>query len=189
MKEIIQHISNNYDFYLDIAQKIAKSKETGQDLLHSIIIYISDRYNKEKFHHALDGGYLMYLIIAVMKVEYYSKSSYFWRDSRRESSTKLELFIEGEECENDLAIENFEYRNYIDAHLDVITKVIEEEFPGKEGMYKKILFKEYHYRQTPTSYMKMQKSTRIPSTTIFQCVTEVMEIVKEKLKNYNNERF
>jgi len=179
----IEYVGLNYDFFYDIARKIAKSKDKGEELLHFVIIYLHDRYNQDKLNEAIDEEYIKYYIINVMKVECYSKTSFFYRDYMKYfDKTCEEIKYEKSDC--DVAINEIHKKEYLLKLEHIVTGIVENEVKHKriewwEGEVYKLYFFDVN-----SSFKDLEKKTRIPQTTCFVATKKVEKIINEKLKRY-----
>jgi hypothetical protein len=160
--EIENYITKNYYELLEICNKITKRDTFAGDLLNDVILQLYDR--KEIKLSKLDDNSIKYYIIKCLTINWYSKTSPFYRKVRRESSLYNELF---------------EVTNLIDSE-DVfkehdILEIVETEFT-EIGWFHKIIFQKY---LTLGSLKKVSTDTRIPLTSIARYVKETKTTIKQ----------
>jgi hypothetical protein len=168
--EIERYITKNYYELLNICNKITKKNTLAGDLLNDVILQLYDR--KEIKLTNLDDNSIKYYIIKCLTVNWYSKSSPFYRKVRRESSLYNELF---------------EVANLIDDD-DIFTQhqimeIVETEFTEMDWFHK-IIFNKY---LTLGSLKKVSLDTRIPLTSIARYVKETKTTIRiNTFKRLNN---
>ena len=180
MKKVIDYIGVKYDFFKEIAVKIAKDEELGQELLHSCILYVSDKYSPIKFNKALEEGYIDYLFVNVMKTECWSKTSYFYREYLRYNDRNSELIYNNE---NDLdATFDMETHLYNEKVLKMIKTILSElETSKKIKWWEKEVFEMYYFAEERISYRKLKVETKICESSLFNAITKVYKKVSEEV--------
>lgn len=159
--EIEQYITKNYYELLNICNKITKNDTFAGDLLNDVILQLYDRDNIRL--NKLDDNSIKYYIIKCLTINWYSKTSPFYRKVRRESSLYNELF---------------DVPNLIDTD-DVfkehhILEIIETEFT-EMNWFHKIIFEKY---MILGSLKKVSTDTKIPLTSIARYVRETKQVIK-----------
>jgi len=168
--EIERYITKNYYELLDISNKITKRNTLAGDLLNDVILQLYDR--KEIKLNNLEDKSILYYIVKCLTINWYSKSSPFYRKVRRESSLYNELF---------------EVANLID-NEDIFTEhhmmeIMETEFTEMDWFHK-IIFNKY---LTLGSLKKVSVDTRIPLTSIARYVKETKTTIRQNtFKKLNN---
>lgn len=168
--EINNYIAKNYYELLEICNKITKKNTLAGDLLNDVILQLYDR--KEIKLNNLEDNSIKYYIIKCLTINWYSKSSPFYRKVRRESALYNELF---------------EVANLID-NEDIFTEhhmmeIVETEFT-EINWFHKIIFNKY---LTLGSLKKVSVDTRIPLTSIARYVNETKTTIKQNtFKKLNN---
>lgn len=178
MDKVIQHISSKYTFFRDIAIKIAKSEELGQDLLQSCILYVYDKYNPVKFNKALEEGYIDYLFINVLKTECWSKHSYFYREYLKFNDNHSEMVFNNE------LDEEFDYEKhyYNQSVVSLIKKILVDlEANGTIKWWEKEVFEMYHFAEEKISYRDMKKDTKICESSLFNAIHKVDKYLRIEL--------
>ena len=168
--EINNYITRNYYELLEICNKITKHNTLAGDLLNDVILQLYDR--KEIKLNNLEDNSIKYYIIKCLTINWYSKTSPFYRKVRRESTLYNELF---------------EVANLIDSE-DIFTEhsmmeIVETEFTEMDCFHK-IIFNKY---LTLGSLKKVSVDTRIPLTSIARYVKETKTTIKQNtFKKLNN---
>lgn len=160
--EIERYITKNYYELLDICNKITKHDTLAGDLLNDVILQLYDR--KEIKLNKLDDNSIKYYIVKCLTINWYSKTSPFYRKVRKESNLYNELF---------------EVSNLIDSE-DIfkehhIMEIIETEFT-EINWFHKIIFEKY---LVLGSLKKVSTDTRIPLTSIARYVKETKQTIKQ----------
>lgn len=88
-KQIESYITRNYYQLLRIAKKLTNNHDLHQDLLHEVIIQILDK--DEVVLKSYDDNSIKYYIVAIMRINWNSKTSPFYYKIRRESSKYTDL--------------------------------------------------------------------------------------------------
>lgn len=159
--EIERYITKNYYELLNICNKITKNDSFAGDLLNDVILQLYDRENIKL--NKLDDNSIKYYIIKCLTINWYSKTSPFYRKVRRESTLYNELF---------------DVPNLIDSD-DVfkehhILEIIETEFT-EMNWFHKIIFEKY---MVLGSLKKVSTDTRIPLTSVARYVKETRQVIK-----------
>jgi hypothetical protein len=81
-KEIESYLTREYYQLLKIAKKLTKGDQLSQDLLHEVIIQLYDK--NDIVLKSYDDNSIKYYITAVMRINYYSKTSPFFYRIKRE---------------------------------------------------------------------------------------------------------
>ena len=178
MKKVIDYIGGKYNFFREIAIKIAKSTELGEELLHSCIIYVSDKYNPAKFNKALEEGYIDYLFINVLKTECWSKSSYFYREYLKYNDNHTTVVFN-----NEINVDfDYEKHYYNQAVITLIKKILLDlEANGTIKWWEKEVFEMYHFAEEKVSYRDMKKDTKICESSLFNAIHKVDKHLRVEL--------
>lgn len=160
--EIEQYIAKNYYELLNICNKITKYDSFAGDLLNNVIVQLYDK--KEINLNKLDDNSIKYYIVKCLTINWYSKTSPFYRKVRMESTLYNELF---------------DVTNLIDTD-DVfkehhILEIIETEFT-EMNWFHKIIFEKY---MVLGSLKKVSTDTKIPLTSIARYVKETKQVIKQ----------
>ena len=160
--EIERYISKHYYELLDICNKITKHDTFAGDLLNDVLVQLYDK--KEINLSKLDDNSIKYYIIRCLTINWYSKTSPFYRKVRRESTLYNELFETSNLIDNE---------DIINEHH--IMEIVETEFT-EMNWFHKIIFEKY---LTLGSLKKVSVDTRIPLTSIARYVKETKTTIKQ----------
>jgi hypothetical protein len=160
--EIERYISKNYYELLNICNKITKHDTFSGDLLNDVILQLYDRDNINL--NKLDDNSIKYYIVKCLTINWYSKTSPFYRKVRRESSLYNELFDVANLIDNEDIIKEHH-----------IMELVETEFT-ELNFFSKVIFEKY---LTLGSLKKVSTDTRIPLTSIARYVNETKQIIKQ----------
>lgn len=165
---IESYINKNYYVLLNISKKITKGHELHQELLHEVFIQLYDKkvINLREY----DDDNIRYYITAVLRINWYSKTSPFYYRIRKEAASYTELtFDMSYESEQ----EAFEKQELYD--------ILEKEFTELDW-FRKSLMEMY---LTLGSLKKVSQKTTIPLTSISRYIKESKEQIKNNIKtNY-----
>jgi hypothetical protein len=159
--EIEQYIAKNYYELLNICNKITKHDTFAGDLLNDVIIQLYDRDNIRL--NKLDDNNIKYYIIKCLTINWYSKTSPFYRKVRRESTLYNELFDVANLIDNEDIFKEHH-----------IMEIVETEFT-EMNWFHKIIFEKY---LTLGSLKKVSVDTRIPLTSVARYVKETRQTIK-----------
>jgi len=160
--EIERYITKHYYELLDICNKITKHNTLAGDLLNDVLLQLYDKENIKL--DKLDDNNIKYYIIKCLTINWYSKTSPFYRKIRLESSRYSELF----EVSNLIDDENL-----FTSHQ--LFDIMETEWT-ELNWFHKVIFEKY---LTLGSLKKVSTDTRIPLTSIARYVKETKTIIKE----------
>ena len=159
--EIERYITKNYYELLNICNKITKNDSFAGDLLNDVILQLYDRENIKL--NKLDDNSIKYYIIKCLTINWYSKTSPFYRKVRRESTLYNELFdVPNLIDNNDIFKEHH------------IMEIVETEFT-EMNWFHKIIFEKY---LTLGSLKKVSVDTRIPLTSVARYVKETRQVIR-----------
>jgi hypothetical protein len=160
--EIEQYITKHYYELLEICNKMTKRDSLAGDLLNDVLLQLYDK--KEIKLSKLDDNSIKYYIIKCLTINWYSKTSPFYRKIRMESSKYSELFEVANLIDDD---------NLFSSHQ--LFEVMETEWT-ELNWFHKIIFEKY---LTLGSLKKVSTDTRIPLTSIARYVKETKTLIKE----------
>jgi len=172
-KTVEVYITKNYYNLLAIAKRICKTNtDIHQELLHEVILQL---YDKERINlKSYDDNSIKYYITAVMRINYYSKTSPFYYKIRRERvlmnvdiSTCYDLSTEQESFETEELYELLE-QNY--SELDWFRKSLMDMWLTMN-----------------TSMAAVSRKTTIPIQSISRYIKEAREQVKTNVINKLNQ--
>ena len=171
--EIERYITKNYYELQKICKKVTKNSDWYKDLLNEVILQLYDK--KEINLKSLEDNDIKYYIIRVITINWYSKTSPFFRKVRRESTLYNELF---DQIINELTTEEDIFDNH------KILDIIEMEWTQTNWFNKKI-FEKY---MVLGSLKKVSVDTTIPLTSIARYVNETKKTIRINTFNkLNNE--
>ena len=159
--EIERYITKNYYELLSICNKITKHDTFAGDLLNDVLLQLYDRENIKL--NKLDDNSIKYYIIKCLTINWYSKTSPFYRKVRRESTLYNELFDVANLIDSD---------DIFNEHQ--VMEIIETEFT-ELGWFEKIIMNKY---LTLGSLKKVSVDTRIPLTSIARYIKETKQTIK-----------
>lgn len=165
-KQIESYITKNYYELLKIAQNITKGHELSKDLLHEVILQLYDK-NSIKLNSYEDNN-IKYFIVAIIRTNWYSKTSPFYYKIRRESALYTDL-KEALNMEDEQ--ESFEKER--------ILCILEEGWADLDWFHKS-LFEMY---MCLGSMNKVSKKTKIPLSSVRRYVRESKIEIIDKFKN------
>ena len=169
------YITKHYYDLLNIANKITKGHELSQELLHEVILQLYDKkeINLKKY---CDNS-IRYYITAVMKINYYSKTSPFYYRIKKESETYRDFYDEM----NYTPIYDFEDEEHTLAlEKENLICILENEYI-ELSWFEKSIFDLYIVMG---SIKKVAKKTNIPVSGVARYVKEI----RIKIKNNIEER-
>lgn len=168
--EIEQYITKNYYELLKICNKITKNDSFAGDLLNDVLIQLYDR--EEIKLNKLDDNSIKYYIVKCLTINWYSKTSPFYRKVRRESTLYNELFDVANLIDSD---DIFKQHH--------IMEIVETEFT-EMNWFHKIIFEKY---LTLGSLKKVSVDTRIPLTSVARYIKETKQVIKQNtFRKLNN---
>jgi len=183
------YISNNYYELLKISNKITNNHQLSQELLHEVVLqlYEKDEIKLKKY----DDKNIKYFITAILRINFYSKTSRFYYNIRKEAQTYLSLFNDKFDYEEE-SIETNDEIQIIQHAFDIVYEdeqlglekenylcILEEEYGDLEWI-EKSLFDLYIVHG---SLKKVSKQTRIPVTSVARMIKEIKNKI---ITNINN---
>jgi hypothetical protein len=164
--KIEEFIKNNYYILLGISKKITKGNELHQELLHEVIVQL---YEKKVINlKEYDDDSIRYYITAVLRINWYSKTSPFYYRIRKERATYTELTFDMSYTTEQ---ESFEKQELYD--------ILEKEFTELDW-FRKSLMEMY---LTLGSLKKVSQKTTIPLSSISRYIKESKEQIKTNINN------
>jgi hypothetical protein len=164
--KVEEFIKNNYYILLGISKKITKGNELHQELLHEVIVQL---YEKKVINlKEYDDDSIRYYITAVLRINWYSKTSPFYYKIRKEPSTYTELTFDMSYTTEQ---ESFEKQELFD--------ILEREFTELDW-FRKSLMEMY---LTLGSLKKVSQKTTIPLSSISRYIKESKEQIKTNINN------
>ena len=162
IKEVNDYIVREYHTLLSIANKMTKNDTFAGDLLNDVLLQIYERKGDIKLNK-YDDNTIKYYIVAIMRINWFSKTSPFYRKIRRESTLYNEITILHELAEPD---------DKVNEHQ--LMDIMEQEWTELDW-FRKNLFERY---MVMGSLKKVSKSTTIPLTSVARYVNSAKEEIK-----------
>lgn len=165
-KQIESFITKNYYELFSIAKKITKGHHLTKDLLHEVVLQLYDR--NDITLHSYEDNTIKYFIVAIIRTNWYSKTSPFYYKIRRESALYVDL---KEVLDMEDEQEAFEKEH--------ILCTLEEGWADLDWFHKS-LFEMY---MCLGSMNKVSKKTKIPLSSIRRYIKESRIEIIDKFKN------
>lgn len=171
-KEIECFLNRNYYQLLNISKKITKNDQLSQDLLHECILQL---YDKEEIKlNKYDDNSIKYYITAVMRINYYSKTSPFYYKIKRE---RILMTVDINSCW-DMSYEQEEFET------EEMYQLLEMNYAELDWFKKSLLDL---YLSLNSSMKAVSRKTRIPISSISRYIKEIRNETKNNiLKKLNN---
>jgi len=171
IKEIEDYIQKNYYHLYNIGMKMTKQDPLTRDLLHECIIQL---YDKEVITlKSYDDNSIKYYIVAVMRINYFSKTSPFHYRIRRERQI---MNVDVATCW-DLSYEQEEFEQ------EQIYQLLELNYTELSWFQKSILDL---YLSLNRSMKAVSRKTNIPNQSISRYINEIRKQVKTDIINKIN---
>jgi DNA-directed RNA polymerase specialized sigma24 family protein len=168
-KEIEEYITNNYFELLKISKTITKNHDLHQDLLHEVILQLYDK--DDIILKEYSENQIRYFIVAIMRINWFSKTSPFYYRVRREMQKYVDI-TEILQVEDDQ--QNFE--------KEMIFNILETSFCELSWFHKSMI----QMYLVLGSLKKVSNQTDIPLTSVARYVKEAKEQIKNDITNYKN---
>lgn len=163
-------ITRNYYELFKISKRITKGNDLSQDLLHEVILQLYDKRSINLNNY--EDNTIKYYITAIMRINWYSKTSPFYYKIRKERCSYTEM--------TDI-VDMPEEQEVFETQL--IFDILEQEFSELDWFHKS-LFEMY---LTLGSLKRVSKKTNIPLTSISRYIKEAKEVTKTNIiKKLNN---
>ena len=166
-KDIENYIANNYYTIYNIALKMTKQDPLTKDLLHEVILQLYDKQVITLKNY--DDNSIKYYIVAVLRINYFSKTSPFHYRIRRERQI---MSVDVATCW-DLSDEQEQFET------EQIYKLLEENYSELDWFKKSLLDL---YLSLNRSMKAVSRKTNIPNQSISRYINEIRKIVKEDIK-------
>ena len=166
-KDIENYIANNYYTIYNIALKMTKQDPLTKDLLHEVILQLYDKQVITLKDY--DDNSIKYYIVAVLRINYFSKTSPFHYRIRRERQL---MNVDVATCW-DISYEQQEFET------ERIYQLLEENYAELDWFKKSLLDM---YLSLNSSMNAVSRKTNIPKTSISRYINEIRKIVKEDIK-------
>lgn len=171
-KDIENYISKHYYDLLEISRKLCKTDgDIHQELLHECIIQL---YNKDEIIlKNYDNSSIKYYITAVMRTNYYSKTSPFYYKIRRE---RIMMNVDLSTC-YDL---EYEQENY---EREELYQLLEQEYCQLTWFQRSLIDM---YLTLNSSMKAVSRKTTIPISSISRYFKEIRTTTKDSIINKLN---
>lgn len=164
--EIENYITRNYYELLKITNKITNNNDWSGDLLNDVILQL---YDKNEINlKSLDDNSIKYYIVCILKINWQSKTSPFFRKIRRESTMYYDLYEAKDYHDNDNTEE-----------IHQMMDIVEMEW-SEMDWFNKLIFEKY---MVLGSLKKVAVDTTIPLTSIADYVRNTKKTIKENTLN------
>lgn len=166
-KEIQDYLNRNYYHLEKIANKLTKGDPLTKDLLHECILQVLEKDRVTL--HKNDDNSITYYFTAIMRINYFSKTSPFHYRIRRERQI---MNVDLSTCW-DLSEEQQEFET------ERIYQLLEINYSELNWFQKSLLDM---YLSLNSSMNAVSRKTNIPKTSISRYINEIRNIVKEDIK-------
>jgi DNA-directed RNA polymerase specialized sigma24 family protein len=170
-KEVECFINRNYYQLLTIAKKITKNNELSQDLLHEVILQLYDK--EDIVLKTYDDNSIKYYITAIMRINYYSKTSPFYYRIRRE---RIIMNVDIQAC-FDMSYEQESFET------EELYQLLEENYAELDWFKKSLLDM---YLSLNSSMKAVSRKSRIPISSISRYIKEIRQQTKTNIINKLN---
>jgi len=164
-KKVSDYINNNFTELQTISKRITQGDQLAEELLQEVIVQIYEKGNLVLREY--DDDSIKYYIIAVMKLNWNSKTSPFFYKIRKEPNNYTELkpsYVHYETTEQES-----EYHTY-----EELLTLVEEEF-SELTWFSKRLFELY---LTLGSLNKVSKQTNIPIASVGRYIRSIKQEIR-----------
>jgi len=170
-KEIECFLNRNYYQLLNISKKITKNDQLSQDLLHECILQLYDKDDIKL--NKYDDNSIKYYITAVMRINYYSKTSPFYYKIKRE---RILMTVDINSCW-DMSYEQEEFET------EEMYQLLEMNYAELDWFKKSLLDL---YLSLNSSMKAVSRKTRIPISSISRYIKEIRTETKNNILNKLN---
>ena len=164
IKEFNNYITREYNTLLNISNKMTKNDSYAGDLLNYVLLQIYDKPVLKL--RTLDDNSIKYYIVAIMRINWFSKTSPFFRKVKRESGLYNELSLVKEIVQHEDSLEEHK-----------LMDLMEEEWAELDWFRKKI-FEKY---MVMGSLKRVSKDTTIPLTSVARYVNTAKQDIKHNI--------
>lgn len=171
--KITNYINSNFIELQQISNTITQNHELAGDLLQEVILQIYEKGNL--ILRSYDDDSIKYYIIAVMKLNWRSKTSPFYYKIRKEPKTYTELhpnYIHYFTTEDDFDVQQYEE----------LIIMVEEQFTELPWFSKKLL----ELYLTLGSLKKVANETTIPIASVSRYIKEIKTEIKQNILKQKN---
>ena len=165
-KEIECFLNRNYYQLLNISNKITKNNQLSQDLLHEVILQLYDKDDIKL--KSYDDNSIKYYITAIMRINYYSKTSPFYYKIKRE---RVLMTVDIATCW-DMSYEQEEFET------EEMYQLLEMNYAELDWFKKSLLDM---YLSLNSSMKAVSRKTRIPISSISRYIKEIRTETKNNI--------
>ncbi len=159
-------LNRNYYQLLNISNKITKNNQLSQDLLHECILQLYDKDDIKL--KSYDDNSIKYYITAIMRINYYSKTSPFYYKIRRE---RVLMTVDITTCW-DMSYEQEEFES------EEMYQLLEMNYAELDWFKKSLLDM---YLSLNSSMKAVSRKTRIPISSISRYIKEIRTETKNNI--------
>lgn len=170
-KEIESYITKDYYNLLNISKKMTRGDQLSQDLLHEVILQLYDK--EDIVLKSYDDNSIKYYIVAIMRINYFSKTSPFFYKIRRE---RIVMNVDITACW-DMSYEQESFES------EELYQLLEEEYCELNWFKKSLLDM---YLSLNSSMKAVSRKTNIPIQSISRYIKETRQEVKTNIINKLN---
>lgn len=170
-KEIESYITKDYYNLLNISKKMTRGDQLSQDLLHEVILQLYDK--EDIILKSYDDNSIKYYIVAIMRINYFSKTSPFFYRIKRE---RMIMNVDISTCW-DMSYEQESFES------EELYKLLEEEYCELNWFKKSLLDM---YLSLNSSMKAVSRKTNIPIQSISRYIKETRLEVKTNIINKLN---
>lgn len=171
-KEIESYITRNYYQLLTISNNLTKKDELSQDLLHEVILQLYDK--DDIILKSYDDNSIKYYITAILRINFYSKTSPFFYRIKRE---RVVMNVDIDTCW-DMSYEQEEFET------EELYQLLEENYADLDWFKKSLLDM---YLTLNSSMKAVSRKTNIPIQSISRYIKGIRKEVKANIINKLNE--
>lgn len=171
-KEIENYITKNYYQLLTISNNLTKKDELSQDLLHEVILQLYDK--DDIILKSYDDNSIKYYITAILRINFYSKTSPFFYRIKRE---RIIMNVDIDTCW-DMSYEQEEFET------EELYQLLEENYADLDWFKKSLLDM---YLTLNSSMKAVSRKTNIPIQSISRYIKGIRKEVKTNIINKLNE--
>jgi hypothetical protein len=172
-KKINDYITNNYDELRTISSKITRGHQLSDELLQECLLQIYEK--TELILRNYDDNSIKYYIIAVMKLNWNSKTSRFYYKIRKEQKTYVQLHPSFVNYIHDDTEEKETYEE--------VLKAVEEHYTELTWFSKRLM----ELYLTLGSLKKVSKETQIPLASVGRYIREIKYEIRINVQNQLND--
>lgn len=165
-KQIEDYLTRNYYQLYEIALKMTKHDELTKDLLHECILQVLEK-DKVNLNNT-DDNTIKYYFVAILRINYFSKTSPFHYRIRRERHI---MNIDINSC-YDLSQEQEQFE------AEQIFQLLEENYAELDWFKKSLLDL---YLSLNRSMKAVSRKTNIPNQSISRYINEIRRTVKKDI--------